>query len=76
MADESLVSLDDLEIEVSDDMQQIPFNLREVREEAEFRAVQRAFGHTEGNVSKAAELLGVTRPTLYNLMKKFNLDID
>jgi two-component system NtrC family response regulator len=28
-----------------------------------------------GNVSKAANILGVTRPTLYDLMKKHNLII-
>ncbi len=42
--------------------------LREVRQRAEAAAVQRALAVTGGNISKAAELLGVTRPTLYDLM--------
>ena len=42
--------------------------LREVRQRAEAAAVQRALAITDGNISKAAELLGVTRPTLYDLM--------
>jgi two-component system NtrC family response regulator len=50
-----------------------PFALREVREMAERRAIQRALSYTDCNVSRTADLLGVTRPTLYNLMKKHNL---
>jgi len=38
-----------------------------VRQRAEIVAVQRALTITGGNISKAAELLGVTRPTLYDL---------
>jgi two-component system NtrC family response regulator len=44
--------------------------LREVRQRAETAAVQRALAITGGNVSKAAELLGITRPTLYDLMER------
>jgi two-component system NtrC family response regulator len=47
--------------------------LREVREQAERRAIQRAMSYTDSNISRTAELLGVTRPTLYNLMKKHDL---
>jgi two-component system NtrC family response regulator len=50
-----------------------PFELREVRELAELRAIQRALAYVDSNVSHAADLLGVTRPTLYNLMKKHGL---
>ncbi|MBA3563497.1 MAG: PEP-CTERM-box response regulator transcription factor [Gammaproteobacteria bacterium] len=48
-------------------------NLREVREEAERKAVQRALSIAEGNVTKASELLGITRPTCYDLMQKYDL---
>lgn len=50
-----------------------PLNLRAVREDAERRAIARAMTHVDGNVSKAAELLGITRPTLYNLMEKLGI---
>jgi two-component system NtrC family response regulator len=50
-----------------------PLNLRQVREEAERRAVLRVLGKVNGNLSKAAELLGVSRPTLYDLMYRFGL---
>ena len=45
-------------------------NLREVRQRAETQAVRRALTLAEGNVSKAAEMLGVARPTLYDLMER------
>ncbi len=48
-------------------------NLRQVREEAEKGAVLRVLGRVNGNLSKAAELLGVSRPTLYDLMERFGL---
>lgn len=44
--------------------------LREVRRRAEMAAVQRALAITGGNITKAAELLGVTRPTVYDLIER------
>jgi len=51
-------------------------NLREVRREAEGQAIRRALVHASGNVSKAAKLLGVTRPTLYDLLEKYGIQVD
>ena len=48
-------------------------NLRHVREQAERSAVLRVLGRVNGNLSKAAEVLGVSRPTLYDLMHRFGL---
>ena len=48
-------------------------NLRQVRDEAEKRAVITALGRANGNIVKAAEILGVSRPTLYDLMHRFGL---
>jgi two-component system NtrC family response regulator len=48
-------------------------NLRQVREDAERDAVLRVIARANGNLSKAADLLGVSRPTLYDLMNRFGL---
>ena len=48
-------------------------NLRQVREDAERNAVLGVLGRVNGNLSKAAELLGISRPTLYDLMHRFGL---
>ena len=49
------------------------FNLKEVRTRAERQAIRQAMSITDGNVSKTAELLGVSRPTLYDLMEKYGI---
>ena len=49
-------------------------NLREVREQAESKAIRRAYNQSEQNLSKTAEVLGVTRPTLYSLIDKYHLE--
>ena len=74
LLDGNQVTAEDLELEntEADDM---PFNLREVREEAERKAVLRALNHVNGNIAQAAETLGVSRPTLYDLIKKLNIEI-
>ena len=50
-------------------------NLREVRSRAEFEAVRQALALTQGNVSRTAELLGITRPTLYDLIEKLGIRV-
>ncbi|MCW5619765.1 MAG: PEP-CTERM-box response regulator transcription factor [Burkholderiales bacterium] len=52
------------------------FNLRRVRDQAEKDAIIRVLGRVNGNVTRAAELLGVSRPTLYDLLDKYNLRTD
>jgi two-component system NtrC family response regulator len=48
-------------------------DLREVREKAERSAVITALSRVEGNIVKAAELLGVSRPTFYDLLNKLQI---
>jgi len=49
------------------------FNLREVRARAERQAISSALVLSDGNLSMTAELLGITRPTLYDLMNKLGI---
>lgn len=55
---------------------ELSLNLRTVREQAETIAIQKAYALTEGNMSKASELLGITRPTLYSLIEKYGIAIN
>lgn len=48
-------------------------DLKSVRESAERQAIQRVLKHCEGKISKAAQVLGVSRPTLYDLIEKYDL---
>ena len=49
-------------------------NLKAVREDADRRAIRLALARTDNNVSTAAKLLGVSRPTLYDLMKQYQVE--
>ena len=76
MADGNMITAADLQIQavaVEED-DSLPLNLRQVREKAESDAIIRALKYADGNMSKAAELLGLTRPTLYSLMNKYGLE--
>jgi two-component system NtrC family response regulator len=48
-------------------------NLRQVRDEAEYKAIIKALSRVDGNIVRAAELLGVSRPTLYDLMSRHGI---
>jgi two-component system NtrC family response regulator len=75
MAEGSHIHAEDLGLLVRDDEPSTStLNLREVREQAESRAIRNAFLVAEHNMSKTAELLGVTRPTLYSLIEKYHLE--
>ena len=72
MADSSIITSADIGI-ASGNGDVGVLNLRKVRDEAERTAVLRVLGRVNGNLSKAAEMLGVSRPTLYDLMHRFGL---
>jgi len=72
MAEQNLVTAQDLELANSDG-EAMPLNLKEVREQAEREAIQRALPRSKGRVAQAAELLGVSRPTLYDLIGRYGI---
>ncbi len=72
MADGNRISAEDLGLEAGEESVD-RLNLRQVREEAERLAVLRVMARTNGNVARAAEILGVSRPSLYDLLNRFGL---
>ena len=72
MVDGSQIGADDLGLSGAA-AEEEPLNLRQVRDEAEQRALVKALARVDGNVAKAAELLGISRPTLYDLMARHNV---
>ncbi|MCC6707427.1 MAG: PEP-CTERM-box response regulator transcription factor [Gammaproteobacteria bacterium] len=73
MADGRYIEPADLELEAVGDTR-LP-TLKECREEAESLAIRRALAAADGQVNRAAELLGVSRPTVYHLVKKYNIPV-
>jgi two-component system NtrC family response regulator len=51
----------------------MPINLRAAREVADRKAIRQAMSRTDNNISGAAKLLGISRPTLYDLLKHYRL---
>jgi two-component system NtrC family response regulator len=69
MSEGKYVTVDDLGLPV-DGTHFSYLNLREARQRAERDAIRQAVAVAGGNLSRAAELLGITRPTLYDLLEK------
>ena len=72
MAEGSLITPDDLGLSAGAEGG-LMFNLKEVRTRAERQAIQQALAIAEDNISKAAGLLGISRPTLYDLLEKYGI---
>jgi two-component system NtrC family response regulator len=75
LSDEAMITPLDLGLRPGS-AESLPLNLKEVRNRAEKDAVSRALHLSNGNVSRAADLLGVTRPTLYDLIARHGLHAD
>ncbi len=73
LADGKLIGAGDLDLNASEDADDNVVNLRSAREAAESQAVRRAIARSDGNISTAAKMLGISRPTLYDLMKGYNI---
>ena len=71
MAEGGLITAVDLGLRA--DGGEVDLSLRQVREDAERRAITRAMARVDGNVTLAAELLGVSRPTLYMLLNRYGM---
>lgn len=75
MADGNTIVADDLGLPESG-AEEEPLNLRQVRDEAEYKAIVKALARTDGNIVKASEMLGISRPTMYDLMGRHGIKVN
>ena len=73
MAEGKLVSAADLDLVLEDEEAGDILNLKCAREQADRRVIRHALSRSEGNISSTAKLLGISRPTLYDLIKQYDL---
>jgi len=73
MAEGKSLTAEDLDLPGASDDEPLPINLRAAREVADRKAIRQAMSRTDNNISGAAKLLGVSRPTLYDLLKQYRL---
>jgi two-component system, NtrC family, response regulator len=74
MADGNTIVADDLGLPDTEAAEE-PLNLRQVRDEAEYKALVKALARTDGNIVKASEMLGISRPTMYDLMGRHGIKV-
>ena len=73
MADGKLVSAPDLDLAEPDTAVVQALNLKSAREQTDRKVIRHALARSEGNISSTAKLLGISRPTLYDLLKQYDL---
>ena len=73
MADGKLVGAEDLDLADGEDDDEMALNLKQAREAADRRMIRQAMARSQGNISMTAKLLGISRPTLYDLIKQYDL---
>ena len=71
MAEGTRIGAADLDLRHDGDSE--PINLRSVREQADRKAIRHALARSDGNISGTARLLGISRPTLYDLLRAYDL---
>jgi two-component system NtrC family response regulator len=72
MTDGRTIGTRDLDLP-STEAEEALINLRAAREIADRKAIRQAMSRTDNNISGAAKLLGISRPTLYDLLKQYRL---
>ena len=72
MAEGKYISAGDLDL-AGDEEDRLPVNLKAAREATDRAVIRKALAQTDNNISGAAKLLGISRPTLYDLLKQYGL---
>lgn len=73
MADGKMVSAADLDLENDEEDNAQVLNLKSAREQTDRKIIRHALARSEGNISSTAKMLGISRPTLYDLLKQYDL---
>jgi two-component system, NtrC family, response regulator len=73
MTESKLVSAADLDLVAPDESGAQVLNLKSARESADRHVIRHALARSEGNISSTAKLLGISRPTLYDLLKQYDM---
>ncbi len=73
MADGKLVKAEDLDLGDTEEEDAQALNLKSAREKSDRKMIRHALARSEGNISSTAKLLGISRPTLYDLIKQYDL---
>ena len=73
MTETKLIGAADLDLAEPGGAEAQTLNLKSAREGADRKVIRHALARSEGNISNTAKLLGISRPTLYDLLKQYDL---
>jgi two-component system NtrC family response regulator len=73
MSEGPLITVEDLELSRGAEASEQGFDLRAARMRVERELIDRALARSNGSLSAAARLLGISRPTLYGLLEAHGL---
>ena len=73
MTESKLVSAADLDLTAPEATAAQALNLKTARESSDRKVIRHALARSEGNISSTAKLLGISRPTLYDLLKQYDM---
>ncbi len=73
MTETKLIGAVDLDLAEPDAAGGQVLNLKSAREAVDRKVIRHALARSEGNISNTAKLLGISRPTLYDLLKQYDL---
>ena len=73
MCDGKMIGAGDLDLQENAEDRDDVLNLKAAREQADRRVIRHALARSEGNISSTAKMLGISRPTLYDLLKQYDL---
>jgi len=74
MCEGKKITASDLELNNEENVEEV-LSLKQIREIADIKAIKSAMTYSNGNISQAARILGVSRPTFYGLVKQYDLNV-